>query len=79
MTKREPPFRADGPGADYRGSFNGAERQEEAPSSLPESPACPFCEGSETELMNAFGAHASVSSYWCLTCRSPFELMRWRG
>lgn len=46
---------------------------------LPESPACPFCEGTQTELANAFGAHASVSSYWCRDCRSPFELLKWSG
>lgn len=79
MTKREPPFRPAG-AEEYRGSsYSGAERQEEAPATLPESPPCPFCEGLETELMNAFGAHASVSAYWCRRCRAPFELMRWRG
>ncbi|MBT8403297.1 MAG: hypothetical protein KJP18_05535 [Gemmatimonadetes bacterium] len=48
-------------------------------SRLPKAPACPFCEGSQTELLNAFGAHASVSSYWCRDCRSPFELLKWGG
>ena len=60
------------------GSFHADERREEAPESLPEAPACPFCSGDETELMSAFGSHASVSTYWCRTCRSPFELMKWR-
>jgi len=46
--------------------------------SLPEAPPCPFCEGSETELMSAFGSHASVSTYWCRRCRSPFEIFKWR-
>lgn len=72
-----PPFR-DGLGAANRGSFRAEERQEEAPDSLPHAPDCPFCDGVETELMSAFGAHASVSTYWCRACRSPFELMRWR-
>jgi hypothetical protein len=52
-------------------------RRTEAPSSLPETPSCPFCDGRDTELMNAFGSHASVSTYWCRACRSPFELMKW--
>lgn len=60
------------------GSFHADERREEAPESLPETPACPFCSGDETELMSAFGSHASVSTYWCRACRSPFELMKWR-
>jgi hypothetical protein len=45
---------------------------------LPSAPPCPFCEASETELMSAFGAHASVSTYWCRRCRSPFDLLKWR-
>jgi transposase-like protein len=48
-------------------------------SRLPAAPACPFCERTQTELLNAFGAHASVSSYWCRDCRSPFELLKWGG
>lgn len=46
---------------------------------LPPAPPCPFCEERETELMNAFGSHASVATYWCRRCRSPFELLKWRG
>lgn len=44
---------------------------------LPESPECPFCAGTETELMSAFGSQLSVSTYWCKRCRSPFEFMKW--
>jgi len=29
-------------------------------------------------VMNTFGSHASVSTYWCRDCRSPFEMMKWR-
>ena len=47
------------------------------PPGLPDSPACPFCEGRETELFNAFGSQLSVSTYWCRSCRSPFEVMKW--
>jgi hypothetical protein len=46
---------------------------------LPPRPPCPFCDGHDTELVNAFGSHASVSTYWCRSCRSPFELLKWRG
>jgi len=62
-----------------RPSFDADERRTEAPEGLPESPACPFCDGRETELMSVFGSHASVSTYWCRACRSPFEVMKWRG
>lgn len=65
-------------GSENRRSYRADERKEEAPKALPAAPTCPFCDGSETELMNAFGSHASVSTYWCRACRSPFELMKWR-
>ena len=65
-------------GGGGRGSFEADERLEEAPARLPGAPSCPFCDGEETELMSAFGSHASVSTYWCRSCRSPFELMKWR-
>ena len=45
---------------------------------LPTKPECPFCSNHQTELMSPFGTHASVSTYWCTDCRSPFELFRWR-
>ena len=74
-----PPFRDSGLPEGVRGrSGDAAARQEESPDSMPEAPPCPFCEGTETEIMNAFGSHASVSTYWCRSCRSPFEIMRWR-
>lgn len=59
-------------------SVESRQRRSEAPGSMPERPPCPFCEGVETEIMNAFGSHASVSTYWCRKCRSPFEFMKWR-
>ncbi len=59
----------------------GSSRPEPPPGSarLPQSPECPFCDSRQTELANAFGAHASVSSYWCRDCRSPFEMLKWGG
>lgn len=47
------------------------------PGDLPERPPCPFCGGERTELHSLFGSHASVTTYWCRSCRSPFEQMRW--
>ena len=38
---------------------------------------CPFCDGDRTERANAFGSHASVSTWWCRACRSPFEVFKW--
>ena len=46
---------------------------------LPSAPPCPFCEGRQTELLSVFGAHASVSTYWCRDCRSPFEMLKWKS
>ncbi|MGI9625251.1 MAG: hypothetical protein ACR2QM_00330 [Longimicrobiales bacterium] len=44
----------------------------------PEQP-CPFCDGRRTELMSLFGSHASLSTFWCKACRSPFEVLRWQA
>lgn len=76
-----PPFRRGGEvGADAdRRSHDAEARRDELPDAMPTAPDCPFCGGTETEVMNAFGSHASVSTYWCRACRSPFEMMRWRG
>ena len=74
----KPPCRDGRVGVEKRGSFDARQRREEAPDLLPSAPTCPFCDGAETEIMNAFGAHASVSTYWCRACGSPFELMKWR-
>ncbi|MCE2397739.1 MAG: hypothetical protein J4F34_01655 [Gemmatimonadetes bacterium] len=38
---------------------------------------CPFCGSTRTELMSLFGSHASLSTFWCAACRSPFEVLRW--
>ena len=42
------------------------------------SPPCPFCNGRWTELASTFGSHASLSTWWCAECRSPFEVLRWQ-
>ena len=60
------------------GSASGSRPPEDRIGSLPEKPACPFCDRTETELMNPFGSHASVATYWCRDCRSPFEMLKWR-
>ena len=44
---------------------------------LPEHPACPFCEGEDTELHSPFGPQLSVSTYWCRRCRTAFEWLKW--
>ena len=76
--KSRPPFRDSGYDGQRSSSFSADDRGDEVPDGFPNSPPCPFCDGDETELMHAFGAHASVSTYWCRRCRSPFEMMRWR-
>ncbi|HEX2211531.1 MAG TPA: hypothetical protein VHG93_27845 [Longimicrobium sp.] len=44
---------------------------------LPESAPCPFCEGTETHLVNPFGGQLSVAQYWCRRCRTAFEFIKW--
>lgn len=45
--------------------------------SLPASVACPFCDCTETELINPFGGQLSVAQYWCRGCRTGFEYVKW--
>lgn len=59
--------------------MSGSPSRESGARLLPDAPPCPFCRGGETELMNAFGSHASVSTYWCRPCGSPFEIFKWRS
>ena len=79
MSGPRPPFRTRAlPEGERDSSYDAEARRDELPDSMPGQPTCPFCAGEETEVMNAFGSHASVSTYWCRPCRSPFEMMRWR-
>ena len=44
---------------------------------LPEHPACPFCDGRRTELHSPFGSALSVATYWCRSCHTAFEWVKW--
>ena len=79
MTAGSSPSRKFRVGGVERRARDADARRAELPEGMPFAPECPFCGGSETEVMNAFGSHASVSTYWCRPCGSPFEMMRWRG
>jgi hypothetical protein len=41
------------------------------------APACPFCGSGETELMSLFGSSPLTSQYYCRTCRTVFEQVKW--
>ena len=43
----------------------------------PASVECVFCNGAETELHSAFGSALSVATYWCRSCRTAFEWIKW--
>jgi hypothetical protein len=66
------------PGAGQGKALGQRPRREETPGHMPGSPPCTFCGGEDTEILSSFGSHASVSTYWCRGCRSPFELLKWR-
>ncbi len=44
---------------------------------FPESTACPFCSGTETELHSPFGSALSVATYWCRPCHTAYEWIKW--
>lgn len=50
----------------------------ELPKSATDTPACPFCDGTDTKLFSAFGSQLSVSTYWCNHCHTAFERLKWR-
>lgn len=45
---------------------------------LPEEVECPFCDGRETELHSPFGTALSVATYWCRSCHTAFEWVKWK-
>lgn len=45
---------------------------------LPASAKCPFCGGTDTEQFASFGSAVSTSQYYCRSCRTVFEYMKWR-
>ena len=44
---------------------------------LPSTPPCPFCDQTETELINPFGGQLSMAQYWCRRCRTGFDYLKW--
>lgn len=44
---------------------------------VPKSAPCPFCDGTDTKLVNPFGGQLSVAQYWCRPCRTAFEFIKW--
>lgn len=45
---------------------------------LPDSARCPFCGEEDSEQFAAFGSALSTSQYYCRSCRTVFEFMKWR-
>lgn len=43
----------------------------------PRNAPCPFCEGTDTKLINPFGGQLSMAQYWCNRCRTGFEYIKW--
>ena len=50
--------------------------QQPQPTDAPEKVACPFCDGTDTQLFSPFGSQLSVSTYWCNHCHTAFEKMK---
>jgi transposase-like protein len=44
---------------------------------LPETVECPFCEKTDTKLINPFGGQLTVAQYWCKRCRTGFDYIKW--
>jgi hypothetical protein len=53
----------------------------ELPNDLPmpqEGVACGFCDSTDTELFSLFGGLLLGSQYYCRSCHTVFEVVRWR-
>jgi hypothetical protein len=37
---------------------------------------CPFCHGSDTEMLSLFGQQLMTVQYYCRGCRTPFERVK---
>lgn len=44
-----------------------------------EAVKCPFCGGGDTRLEAPFGSTLGLAQYWCRTCRTVFEFLKWEG
>jgi C4-type Zn-finger protein len=44
---------------------------------IPQNAPCPFCDGTDTKLLNPFGGQLSMAQYWCNRCRTGFEYIKW--
>ena len=53
------------------------DRDHEPFAPLPEAAPCPFCDGTDTRLLSPFGGQLSVAQYWCRSCRTGFDFMKW--
>jgi hypothetical protein len=40
-------------------------------------PACPFCNSIDTELFAWFGQFLLASPYYCRSCKTVFDVVRW--
>ncbi len=40
---------------------------------------CPFCGSRKVELFSLWGSIISTSQYYCLSCRTVFERMKWEA
>ncbi len=59
--------------------MNRVPRPREEESTLPSlpTPQCPFCDGTDTEVISPFGGQISVSQCWCDRCRTGFDYFKW--
>jgi hypothetical protein len=47
-----------------------------APTEVPDSPPCPFCNAMGAELVSPFGCQHLTNQWRCYACRSYFEAVR---
>ncbi len=53
------------------------ENKSESMTTSREKARCPFCESDNTELLSLFGQNLLSSTWYCRSCKTAFEAVRW--
>jgi hypothetical protein len=64
----------DGSEANAAGEALADDEYEDSPEAV-----CPFCESSDSELESTFGSEVSKSQYYCNSCHTVFERIKYDG
>ena len=68
---------SDAPASSDAGTTNGNGADD--PDDQPIRAVCPFCGSDDSELESTFGSEVSKSQYYCNSCHTVFERIKYDG